>query len=543
MIQTCPIEKHLADIKQALEVSMRAVIHAPPGAGKTTRVPLALLNEPWLAHKKIILLEPRRLAARTCCAHMAALLKQRVGQTIGYQIRMDRKIGPDTRIEVVTEGIFTRRIQHDPCLDGVGLVIFDEFHERSIHSDLGLALCLETFEALREDLRILVMSATMDVKAISRLMDDAPMIVSKGKSFPVKTVYTPSIDRQNRRQPIETACALAIRRALDQTRGDMLVFLPGVKEIKRLCSLVDGKLGPHVHVLPLYGKLSQTDQARSFMVSLPGQRKIVIATSIAETSLTIDGVSVVIDSGLMRVPRFSAQTGMTRLETLPVSKASADQRRGRAGRTASGTCVRLWSEYEHGLLTPFTKPAILSVDLTGVALELAAWGVSDPGQLKWLDRPDKTRFEQAGTLLKTLGALDGQGHITSHGKKMVSMGLNPRLAHMVIKGLEQGQGFLACCLAAFLGERDFIRFDQGPIDPDIRLRLEIIDAFVHKTSPLQTDARINKGIVHRIIQTARKLAKEFKVKPGRALIVPVLFWPLPTRKGLPGPGIPGTTPF
>ena len=515
MTQILPIHKHIPDIIKALETSRCAVIQAPPGAGKTTRVPLALLEEPWLANKKIILLEPRRLAAMSCAAHMADLLKERVGQAIGYQIRLDRKIGPDTRIEVITEGIFTRKIQNDPCLEDVGIVIFDEFHERNIHSDLGLALCLESFEALRDDLRILVMSATMDVRAVSNLMDNAPVIVSKGKSFPVETIFVTPLDRNNRPVPVETACGSVVRRALSETIGDILVFLPGVKEIKRLYSILEKDLDSGIHIFPLYGNLSRKDQARAFRPSSPGQRKIVIATSIAETSITIEGVSVVIDAGLMRVPRFSPQTGMTLLSTVPVSKASADQRRGRAGRTKPGKCYRLWSEYDQRLLKSYTKPEILSVDLTGVALELAAWGVSDPGQLKWLDPPDEKSFEQAENLLKTLGALDGQGHITSHGKKMSSAGLHPRLAHMVIRGNEKGQGFLACRIAAFLNERDFIRFDQNIPDPDIRLRLEIIEALITGKKIWQKEFRINKGIIHRIIESEKKIAKDFGIKPAK----------------------------
>ncbi|MBU8909737.1 MAG: ATP-dependent helicase HrpB [Desulfobacterales bacterium] len=515
MTQTLPIQKHVPDIINALETSRCAVIQAPPGAGKTTRVPLALLDEPWLANKKIILLEPRRLAAMSCAAHMAGLLKEQVGQTIGYQIRLDRKIGPDTRIEVITEGIFTRKIQNDPSLEDVGLVIFDEFHERHIHSDLGLALCLETFEALRDDMRILVMSATMDVTAVSTLMGNAPVIVSKGKSFPVETIYIPPSGRQSRPVSVETACASVIRRALSETDGDMLVFLPGVKEIKTLYSILEKDLDPAIHVFPLYGNLARKDQARAFRPSNQSERKIVIATSIAETSITIEGVSVVIDAGLMRVPRFSPQTGMSRLETLRVSKASADQRRGRSGRTGPGKCYRLWSEYDHQSLKSYTKPEILSIDLTGVALELAAWGVSDPGQLKWLDLPDEKSFEQAKNLLKILGALDEQERITLHGKKMSSAGLHPRLAHMIIKASEKNHGLLACRIAAFLNERDFILFDQKTFDPDIRLRLEIIDAFTSKKKTWQKGFKINKGVIHRIIESEKKTARDFGIKPTK----------------------------
>jgi ATP-dependent helicase HrpB len=507
-----PIEKHILQIKGALETRRCAVIQAPPGAGKTTRVPLALLDEPWLGNKKIILLEPRRLAAISCATHMAALLNETPGQTIGYQIRLDRKIGPKTRIEVITEGIFTRKIQNDPFLEDVGLVIFDEFHERSIHSDLGLALGLESFEALRQDLCILVMSATMDVKAVSTLMENAPVIVSKGKSFQVKTIYMPPLKRQNRTVPIEMTCTAAIKRAVSENDGDILVFLPGVGEIKRVNAFLKENLDERIYVCPLYGNLSLKDQARAFYPSNPGERKIVLATSIAETSITIDGISIVIDAGLMRIPRFSVQTGMSLLSTLPVSKASADQRRGRAGRTGPGTCYRLWSEYDNGLLKAFTQPEILRNDLTFVVLELAAWGVLDPGQLKWLDLPLEKSFDRAKNLLKVLGALDKEGHITAHGKKMACAGLHPRLAHMVIKAIGKGQGFLACRIAAFLNERDFIRFDQGEFDPDIRLRLEIIEALKTGKRSGQKEFQVNKGILYRIMELTKRIAKNFGIK-------------------------------
>lgn len=511
MTPSLPIQEQIPGIRCALEQSRYAVVLAPPGTGKTTRVPLALLDEPWLGNKKIILLEPRRLAARSCAAHMADLLRETIGQTIGYHIRLDRKIGPATRIEVVTEGIFTRKIQKDPFLKDVGLVIFDEFHERNLHSDLGLAFCLESAEALQEDLRILVMSATMDAEAVSTLLGHAPVIVSKGKSFPVDTVYLPPLNRQ---AAIEARCATAIQQALSENSGDLLVFLPGVGEISRLASSLEGTMDPGVHVIPLYGNLSGKEQARAFGSTAPGERKIILATSIAETSITIDGIRVVIDSGLMRVPGFSPQTGMTRLDTLPVSKASADQRRGRAGRTAPGRCYRLWSEYDHGLLKPFTRPEILSVDLAGVVLELAAWGVLDPKQLKWLDPPDPTAFDQAKQLLATLGALDETGRITDHGKKMVSVGLHPRLSHMVIASDKKGQGLLACWIAAFLNERDFIRFDMGKMDPDIRLRIELMEAAIRRKPLVQKGFKINKGLLIRIIKTCQKMEKAFKIPPG-----------------------------
>ena len=510
-----PILEQIPGIKSALFASQRLVVQAPPGAGKTTSVPLALLDEPWLNRKKIILLEPRRLAARSCAAYMADLLSEKVGQTVGYQIRLDRKIGPDTRIEVVTEGIFTRKIQNDPSLEDVGLVIFDEFHERNIHSDLGLALCLESSEVLRDDLRILVMSATMNTADVSAIMDQAPVITSKGQSFSVETTYVPELKKKGGRLPVETACAAVINRACKEAAGDILVFLPGVREILQTQSLLKRDRLSNCHIIPLYGNLSQKDQAAAFSPSRPDQRKIVLATSIAETSVTIDGIRVVIDSGLMRVPRFSPQTGMSRLMTIPVSKASADQRRGRAGRTAPGRCYRLWSEYDHQSLKPFTRPEILSVDLAGLVLELAAWGVSDPGLLKWLDPPEATSFDNAVTLLKTLEALDQNGRITRQGKKMASVGLHPRLAHMIIRGEKLGQGTLACRIAAFLNERDFIRFSPNPNDPDIRLRLDLIEQVLTGKKMRFTDGRVDRGIIHRVIQSEKKLIQDFGITSAR----------------------------
>ena len=510
-----PIQKHIPEIKNALQTHRCAVIKAPPGAGKTTRVPLALLDEPWLVNKKIILLEPRRLAAISCASHMAHLFKEKLGQTIGYQIRLDRKISKKTRIEVITEGIFTRKIQNDPSLENVGLVVFDEFHERNIHSDLGLALCLDCFEALRNDLRILVMSATMNVWAVSTLIGNAPVIVSKGKTFPVETIYIPTLDRGKKVLPLAIACSLAIKRALSEFHGDMLVFLPGVKEIQGLYSILQENLDSKIHVYPLYGNLSQEKQARAFRPSSLSERKIVLATSIAETSITIEGVNIVIDAGLMRIPMFSPQTGMSILSTMKVSKASADQRRGRAGRTAPGRCYRLWSEYDHQMLQPFTKPEILSVDLAPVVLELAAWGVSDPEQLKWIDLPDKNSFEQAKILLKTLGALDENGQITLHGKKMGSAGLHPRLAHMIIKADEKGQGLLACRIAAILSERDIIHFGQTRFDPDIRLRLEIMETLINKEKIWQKDFKVNKAIVRSVLASEKKTAKDFGIKHSK----------------------------
>ena len=510
METSLPIDRHLNRIKSVLQKNPAAVVQAPPGAGKTTRVPLALLDEPWLAGKKIYLLEPRRLAAVSCAGHMAACLGEKTGQTIGYRIRLDKKTGPKTKIVVITEGIFTRMIQHDPALEDAGLVIFDEFHERNIHSDLGLAFVIEAVEALRPDLRILVMSATLDTGRISGLLGNAPVIASKGKSHPVTTRYRPPVDKQKRNIPIETACAGAIREALSGTTGDILVFLPGVGEIMRLKSLLDTQQDDRIQVVPLFGNLPAKEQNKVFAKALKGKRKVIVATAIAETSITIDGIRTVVDSGLMRTVRFSPQTGMNRLVTLPVSKASADQRRGRAGRTAPGTCYRLWSEYDHSLLNAFSVPEILSSDLAGVMLELAAWGVSDPAMLKWLDVPETGPVDQAKGLLKTLGALDEKGGITGHGKKMARAGLHPRLSHMVLMAQKKSKGFSGCRLAALLMEKDIVRFDRGRNDPDIRLRLELIEKAGNKnTDGYPPD--VNKQAIRRLFASERKIAGDFHI--------------------------------
>ncbi len=539
-----PVVRVVPDIILALASEKRAVLQAPPGAGKTTFVPLALLDQPWLAGKKIIMLEPRRLAAKACAAHMAGMLGEKPGQTIGYQIRMERRIGPGTRIEVITEGILTRRIQTDPSLENVGLVIFDEFHERHIHSDLGLALCLEAAEVFNEELRILVMSATMDMAAMSDLMDNAPTIISRGKTYPVTTRYLPpeAITPARRSQyqnpnpdpyrRISSACRAAVEKALAEESGDILVFLPGVREIRDLAKklsdrnpfLPSDSSGVKIVILPLFGNLSRTDQARAIAPSLPGYRKIVLATSIAETSLTIEGVRVVVDTGLMRVPRFAPATGMGQLDTIFVSRASADQRRGRAGRTGPGVCYRIWAEHLDQGLTPFNKPEILSADLTSLVLELAKWGVSDPNTLKWLDPPQETAFGQAKLLLQQLKGLDDHGCITNHGSRLLSAGVHPRLAHMILRADQMGQGRLACWVAALLEERDILFSGKGGGDPDIRLRLDLLAALtadrskknrtaVDKNRPTHfTDSRFNEPLARTILKNAAKMGKDLNIR-------------------------------
>jgi ATP-dependent helicase HrpB len=459
----------LPELIEALRSSSGAVLVAPPGAGKTTRVPLALLGEALFAGRRILMLEPRRLAARTAARYMAAALGEKVGETVGYRVRQDSKVGPGTRIEVITEGVLTRMLQSDPSLEDVGIVIFDEYHERSLHADLGLALCLQAQAVLRDDLRILVMSATLEAEPVAALMNDAPIVCSEGRSFPVETVY---LDRRIEGR-IEPAVVRSIISALGEQPGDLLVFLPGTGEIRRTeARLRAMQLGSHVRIAPLYGSLPQEAQDLALAPSPAGTRKIVLATSIAESSLTVEGVRVVIDSGLMRVPRFSPRTGMTRLETVKVSRASADQRRGRAGRLEAGVCYRLWSEQDDRQLAAHSTPEMHEADLAPLALELAAWGAS-PDELLWLDPPPAAAYAQARELLGRLGAIAADGTLLPHGRQMADLGLHPRLAHMILRAVPLGLGGLACELAALLNERDILR-GETVFDCDLRLRLEVL---------------------------------------------------------------------
>ncbi len=470
-VPSLPIDVLLPDLRRTLAGGPNAVLQAPPGAGKTSRVPLALLDAAWLGDRKILVLEPRRLAARAAARFMAHSLGEAVGATVGYRVRLDTRVGPRTRIEVLTEGILTRMLQRDPSLQQVGLVIFDEFHERSLQADLALALCLDVQGALREDLRLLVMSATLDGAAVARLLGAAPVLTSEGRSYPVETRYRPT-RAQFARQP-RAFCeevAQAVRAALQEQSGSLLVFLPGEGEIRRVeNALRSAGLGAEVILAPLYGQLTALAQDTALQRAPAGRRKVVLATAIAETSLTIEGIRVVVDAGLMRLPRFDPNSGLTRLATLPVSRAAADQRRGRAGRLEAGVCYRLWSEHLH--LQPYRAPEILDADLAALLLELANWGVRDAAQLRWLDRPPAAHIAQATDLLARLGALDANGQITAHGRAMLEPGTHPRLAHMMLRGRELGFGVLACELAALLGERDPLWRAQAG-DADISLRLE-----------------------------------------------------------------------
>lgn len=444
-----PIEAALPDLRRALTARNVAVLVAPPGAGKTTRIPLDLLEAPWLKAQKIILLEPRRLAARAAAARMAHTLGEPVGGIVGLRVRLGSKISARTRIEVVTEGVFTRMILDDPELTGVGAVLFDEFHERSLDADLGLALALDAQGGLREDLRILVMSATLDGARVARLMGEAPVIASEGRAFPVETRH---VARDPNRR-IEEAVADLTLRALRADPGSILVFLPGQAEIRRTADLLAGKVGPEVRLAPLYGALTPAEQDRAVSPAQPGTRKVVLATSIAETSLTIEGVRIVVDSGLARVPVYERGFGLTRLSTARASRASVDQRRGRAGRTEPGICWRLWSEAATAALEPFTRPEILSADLAALLLDCAAWGVADPASLRFLDPPPVQALAQARAMLTDLGALDAGGRLTATGRALRALPLPPRLARMVTLAAANGEARAAADLAAVLVER------------------------------------------------------------------------------------------
>ena len=500
----------MPELRAVLAAKPSAVVQAPPGAGKTTRIPLALLDEPWLEGRRIVMLEPRRLATRAAARRMADTLAERVGETVGYRIRRDTRVGPRTRIEVVTEGVLTRLINADPALEQTGLVIFDEFHERNLQGDLGLALALQSQALLRPDLRLLVMSATLDGSAVARLLGGAPVVTGEGQSFPVETRYLARRDETR----VEAAVASAVRDAVATDSGDILAFLPGAGEIHRTAALLgEPPLPPGVDVVRLFGDLPQEEQDRAIRPSPPGRRKVVLATSIAETSLTIEGVRVVIDGGLSRVPRYSPATGMTRLVTVRVSRASADQRRGRAGRLGPGICYRLWSEGEQGSLLPRATPEILETDLAPLALELAAAGIGDPGQLAWLDPPPPAAFTEARVLLQQLGALDPDGTITPHGRELSGLGTHPRVGHMLLRARALGHGAAACALAALLEERDILRSDGGPTDPDMHWRLEIVLAGERSE---QHGHQVDRERLARVREIAREWRRELGLPAGAA---------------------------
>jgi ATP-dependent helicase HrpB len=505
-----PVVACLDELRPALAGAGHAVLQAAPGAGKTTVVPLALVDEAWLEGGRVVMLEPRRLATRAAARRMAALLREPVGETVGYRTRDDRRVSAATRIEVVTEGILTRRLQRDPGLEGVGLVIFDEFHERSLQADLGLALALDARRHLRPDLRLLVMSATLEGDRVAGLLtlpgrEPAPVITSETRSYAVDVRWAPRRPREH----VEPSMVTAIRRALRETaataaEGDVLAFLPGAAEIVRTADQLGAALGPDsaVDVHALYGALPAGEQDAALAPGLPGRRKVVLATDIAETSLTVEGVRVVVDAGLARRPVFDAGTGLSRLATVAASRASADQRAGRAGRLGPGVALRLWSKVEHAARPRFDEPEIRQADLGGLALELAVWG-TEPADLPFLDPPPPRALDEARRLLTDLGALDGDGHPTVTGREMVALPLHPRLARMLLTARERGQGWLGCLLAALLEDRDVLRGRPDDVPTDVGVRVALLDdpTFRHP----QADGRALRGARDRAHDLARRL--------------------------------------
>ena len=469
-----PIDDALPALRAALESRDAVVLQAPPGAGKSTVVPLALAELPWAQGKRILMLEPRRLAARAVARRMAQTLGEPVGETVGYRMRLETRVGPRTRIEVITEGVFTRLLQSDPALEGVAAVIFDEFHERSLQADLGLTLCLDARAQLGGGLRIVVMSATLDGEPVAALLGGAPLVSSAGRSWPVETRYLgtgPPLLPGGADSP-EQAVVGGVRRALRESAGDVLVFLPGAGEIRR----VQERLGDvAVRVLPLYGELAAAEQDAALESDPDGARRVILATNVAETSLTIPGIRVVVDSGLVRRSLFDPATGMSRLETQRISRASADQRQGRAGRVAAGICYRLWGEGAHRSLAAFTAPEIAAADLTPLALELASWGTRDIAALSWLDAPPAPTLAGARTLLQRLGALDADARLTTHGRELARVPAHPRLAHLLLEARRRGLARLGAELATLLADRDLLRGGPGSLrDADILTRLELL---------------------------------------------------------------------
>lgn len=507
-----PIDAALPALMSALASHHSVVLQAPPGAGKSTVVPLALLEQPWMAGKRLLMLEPRRLAARAVAQRMAQTLRQSVGATVGYRMRMDTRVSRDTRIEVVTEGVLTRMLQTDPALDGIAAVIFDEFHERSLQADLGLALTIDARNNLTPDLKLLVMSATLDADDVAKLLDDAPIVTAAGRMFPVESRFVgkgapllpPAAFIPGQQETPEGLVARVIARALREEQGDILVFQPGAREIRRVQSLLESSgIDAAVRVLPLFGELSGGDQEAALLPAAPGVRKVVLATNIAETSLTIPGVRIIVDSGLVRRSVFDPATGMSRLETQRISRASADQRQGRAGRVEPGVCYRVWSEGAQRSLAPFTPPEIVEADLAPLALELASWGVRDAAELRWLDPPPAAMLASARDLLLKLGGLDSSGRITQHGRQMARVSVHPRLAHMLVRAANLRSLPLAANLAALLSERDLLRAAGGSRDADIRSRLELVRG-----------EGVSQGVDRAGLQRARRVAKDLVQQVG-----------------------------
>ncbi|MGA7828620.1 MAG: ATP-dependent helicase HrpB [Geobacteraceae bacterium] len=503
-----PIDPILPELVRTVAASPNTVLQAPPGAGKTTRVPLALLDLPGIVGGRIVMLEPRRLAAANAANRMAFTLGEETGQTIGYTMRFERRVSAMTRIEVVTEGILTRRLQRDPCLEGVSLVIFDEFHERSLHADFALALCLEVQREVRPDLKILVMSATLDCGPVAELLGNAPVVVSEGRSFPVEIRFLEDADHQ----PLPVRMATAVRQALRETEGDILAFLPGAAEIRACCEqlrVAGSGSSPEIHML--YGDLPFDEQQKAI---LPGpRRKVVLATNIAETSLTIEGVRTVVDSGLSRVLRHDPATGMNRLLTVRESRASAEQRAGRAGRLASGVCYRLFGRHTYHAMSDFSPAEILVSDLSALAVELAVWGVRDPATLAWLDPPPEAALTAARDLLRGLDALDREGRATDTGRKMAELPVHPRIARMLLRGKDLAAVGPAALLGALLAERDIFRYGPGEVAPLCESDLlERYEAFVERKQ--RTDVRVQSAAVRAVERSAAQLLRHLKAGLG-----------------------------
>jgi ATP-dependent helicase HrpB len=510
-----PIVEALPRLLEVLGTHPNVVLQAPPGAGKSTGVPLALLAAPWLRDGKIVMLEPRRLAARAVASRMAQVMQEPVGRTVGYRTRLETKVSAATRIEVVTEGILTRWLQRDASLEGVAMVIFDEFHERSLNADLGLALTLDAQSTLREDLNILVMSATLDGEAVAALLGNAPIVTAEGRAFDVDTRFRQRLDSRRTaapgRWPDEDVVRLTVStvlNALEQEHGDMLVFLPGQGEIRRVQRMLEETSLPRgTRILPLYGELPIEQQDEAIRPNSGSGRKVVLATNIAETSLTIEGVRIVVDSGLARRSRFDPATGMSRLETTSISRASADQRRGRAGRLEAGICYRLWTETQHASFPAHTPAEIVEADLAPLALELASWGIGNPQDLRWLDAPPAAAFSQARDLLKSLEAIDAHGRINAHGRSLARLATHPRLAHMIVRGNEEGVSRLALQMAALLGERDLLRTGPGTRDIDLRLRIDALRGSRNLPAGISVDTAARQRVQRTVEQLERQLEK------------------------------------
>jgi ATP-dependent RNA helicase HrpB len=501
-----PIENALPELCRALAQRSNALLTAPPGAGKTTGVPLALLDAPWLAGQKILMLEPRRLAARAAAHRLSVTRHEPVGRTVGYRMRLDTNVGPLTRVEVVTEGVLTRLLVRNQELDGYGAILFDEFHERSLQADAGLALALETQRLVRPELRLLVMSATLNCGPLSELLGGAPVISCQGRMFPVETRY---LDRPLT-GPLDAAVVQCIRRSLAQDTGSLLVFLPGMAEIRRVeRTLRDAGVDRDVIIAPLHGDLPEADQDQAIEPTKAGTRKVVLATSIAETSVTIDGIRVVIDAGQLRAPKFDSRSGLTRLETIRVTQDSADQRRGRAGRLEPGMCYRLWTEQEQHSLAVSRPPEILEADLAPLLVDLARWGVSDPSEFCWLTPPPSGAVAQARDLLIRLGALDADGRLTPHGQQMSDVPAHPRLAHMLLGSVPLNCAGLACNLAALLSERDILRAPSAR-QRDIRIRLDLLEGMSGEVAA----ESVARDAIGRIRRTAHQWERQLQELTG-----------------------------